>query len=131
MPWIPEKTGSHRESYEFDWDKLESLARIPSGMFSNQQICVAMGWDDNSISLRIKERYGLTFGEYRESLRHRDIADLYQTQLERAQHMKADFGMLRWLGINLLGQSDDPKGIGRHVVVTRCYSNPKRSQGQE
>lgn len=131
MPFIPENRGSKRDTNDFNWDEFDELCQMPNSMYTNEQIALDMGYHKDSISDAIRNKYDMTFSEYREVRQRQLNKTLFKTQIERAQHMKSDFGMLRWLGINCLGQSDDPKGLGRHVVVTRCYSNPKRSQGQE
>ena len=59
---------------------------------------------NDTIERRLKEKYGLTYSEYKEEKMSYIRLSILQKQYELA--MKGDKDMLKWLGKQLCGQTD-------------------------
>ena len=89
------------EDMKFDgWDQLDALI-----LWTDEE-CIAfeMGISVDTLYRRIKERYDLTYAEYRDIKRDRLNRNLRKKQYDTA--MEGNPTMLIWLGKNNLGQAD-------------------------
>ena len=90
---------------EVDFDQVEKLCQM---LATKAEICHILGVAKKTLDRRISEEYpGQTF----EDIRGKPVAKvniaIRKKQVEQA--LDGDSGLLKWLGINMLGQSDKPK----------------------
>lgn len=90
-----------RPKMEFDWTKLDAVMQFGA----NQVECAeVMGCHIETIAVRIKEKHGVSFPEYKEQKMGKLRVNLRRKQYETA--MAGNITMLIWLGKQWLGQSD-------------------------
>jgi hypothetical protein len=82
------------------WKHLDGLIIWASAEYCAEQL----GISPDTLAERIKERYGLSFPEYKEQKREPIRINLLKKQYDVA--MSGNTSMLIWLGKNILGQSD-------------------------
>ena len=85
-------------------------------LWSNAEYCAdRLGMSPDTLSLRIKDRYGCSFPEYKNKKLETVKINLRKKQYDTA--MKGSVTMMIWLGKNLLNQSDQPKAQvgGNHI----------------
>lgn len=89
------------EEMEFNgWDQLDSM--IP---WTTQEYCAErLGISADTLSLRIKEKTGLSFPEYKEQKREGIRMSIRKKQYDMA--MQGNVALLIWLGKNELNQTD-------------------------
>lgn len=89
------------ENIQFDgWDQLDALI-----IWSTCEYCAErLGMDRDTLSLRIKEKTGLSFSAYKDKKKEAMRVNLKRKQYDVA--MAGNVTMLIWLGKNELGQSD-------------------------
>jgi len=82
------------------WDKLDEMI-----VWGNQEYCAEkLDMSADSLAERIKERFGLSFPEYKNKKMEGVRYNLRKKQYEVA--MQGNVTMLVWLGKQMLGQSD-------------------------
>ena len=125
-----------RPRKEIDWHTLDSLATLDAALnyCAERQI---IKWEEEVsqetikaarevIERRIKERFGLTFTEYKDQKKEPVRIKLKQKQIEIA--MGGNVTMLIWLGKQYLGQSEktevktDQKG-----TLNVNFSKPRKA----
>jgi len=89
------------ENLEFDgWDQLDALI-----IWASQEYCCEkLGMNTDTLALRIKERYAMSFSEYKYKRQESMRINLLKKQYDVA--MNGNVSMLIWLGKQHLGQSD-------------------------
>lgn len=89
------------ENLEFNgWDQLDALIIWASQAYC----CEKLGMNTDTLALRIKERYGLSFSEYKYKRQESMRINLLKKQYDVA--MQGNVSMLIWLGKQHLGQKD-------------------------
>lgn len=90
------------ENIEFDgWDLLNSMIVWGSQEYCAEKLNIAI----DTLSLRIKEKYNMSFSQYKNKRREEAVfIPLFQKQYEIA--MNGNCSMLIWLGKQYLGQKD-------------------------
>lgn len=83
------------------WKMLDSLIIWSA---HSEYIADQLGISEDTLSKRIKERYGCTFTEYRNKKKEAIRINLFKKQYDEA--MKGNTALLIWLGKNECGQSD-------------------------
>lgn len=92
MALHPEKAPNART--EIDWDKLDDLCRH---WMTQNECAFLMGTSMDSISRRIRERFDMTFAEYRDMQLATTKHKIFQAQVEKA-YVDKDSRMLQWVG---------------------------------
>lgn len=89
------------EHLDFDgWEYLEAMV-----VWSSEQHCAdKLGMNIDTLAARIKEKFGLSFSEYKAKKQEVIRIKLFQKQFDVA--MDGNVTMLIWLGKQYLGQSD-------------------------
>lgn len=83
------------------WSVLDSLIIWSA---HSEYIAEQLGISEDTLSKRIKERFGCTFTEYRNKKKEVIRINLAKKQYDEA--MKGNTSLLIWLGKNELGQAD-------------------------
>src|SRR5690554_591052 len=83
------------------WEQLDALI-IWAGQ---EYIAEQLGMSADTLSRRIRERYGCSFAEYRHKRQEMLRINLRKKQYQVAME-EGNVTMLIWLGKNMLGQSD-------------------------
>lgn len=89
------------EFNEADWKRIEKLCSIQC---TAEEIASVMGCSVDTITLRISEKYNITFAEYIKTHSFGGKASLRRIQFNLA---KKNATMALWLGKQYLGQHDD------------------------
>lgn len=112
------------ENIQFNgWDQLNSDI-----VWGSEAYCAEkLGIDVNTLASRIKEKYGLSFSEYKKKRREPLLINLLIKQYEVA--LQGNVSMLIWLGKQYLGQTDkhedeDAKPSEIKVNITK-YEPPR------
>lgn len=89
------------ENIKFDgWDQLDALI-----IWASEEYCAEkLGINIETLATRIKERFGMSFPEYKYKRKETMRINLLKKQYDVA--MAGNVSMLIWLGKNELGQSD-------------------------
>ena len=90
-----------RPPVEFDWSKLDAILQFGARLIDCHGI---MDVADVTIEDKIKKKYGMSFGQYRDLRMSTMRQKLLQKQFDIA--MQGNVTMLIWLGKQHLGQSD-------------------------
>lgn len=108
-----------RPSYETvfsekHWNLLDILCGLPTQIFTQEEIVGAMRSMPkceklclDTIVRLVKDKFDVSFSEYREQKRGSFRGKILQKQFEVA--MKGNVGMLIWLGKNYCGQAEEPE----------------------
>lgn len=89
------------EDIKFDgWDQLDSLIVFASEVYCAEKL----GMNVDTLADRIKNKYGLSFSEYKKKRQEPLRINLFKKQYEVA--MQGNVSMLIWLGKQYLSQSD-------------------------
>lgn len=88
---------------EIDWKMLDGLLQFGARLVDCSEL---MQCSDETIQRRIRDKYDITFTEYRNRKLSKTRLRLAQKQFDLA--MEGNTTMLVWLGKNLLGQTDIP-----------------------
>jgi len=108
------------ENIEFDgWQMLDELIVFGSEVYCADKLRMNV----DTLAARIKEKYGLSFSEYKDKKRESVKFDLLKKQYEVA--MTGSVPMLIWLGKQYLDQNDNEKPITEKAikVVIEDYKN--------
>ena len=90
-----------RPRKEFNWEKLDAVLQYGAWQIDCADILdVSM----DTIERRIREKFDMTFAEYRNKRMSRTRMRLAQKQIEAA--LGGNITMMIWLGKQYLGQSD-------------------------
>lgn len=100
---VVEKNKGGRPKVEIDWRILDEVIVWASSEFCAEKL----GMCNDTLVKGIKEKYGMSFSEYKEKRREPLKINLLVKQYEIA--MKGNVTMLIWLGKQHLGQSDQLK----------------------
>jgi hypothetical protein len=90
-----------RRKVEIDWKKVQELTEAQCTM---TEIAASVGLTPSSFESRIKTKYKMTFGEYKEQHAPAGLAQIRKAQFKVAKDGNAD--MLKFLGKNYLNQTD-------------------------
>ena len=95
---------------------LEILHKLCESFATREDVCYILDISANTLNKRIGELYpGKTYRDLHNVCLARAKIAIRQKQFQQA--MEGDTALLKWLGINMLGQSDKPKsespGISR------------------
>lgn len=95
------------EDIQFDgWDQLDALIVWASEIYCAEKL----GLNIDTLAARIKERYGLSFSEYKRKRQEPMRINLLKKQYDVA--MSGNVSMLIWLGKQYLKQSDKQEVAG-------------------
>ena len=96
------KNSTGRPKKEIDFLTLEQLCAIHC---TQSEICSAFRVDHKTLSTRIKEEYGIGFSQF-----YQEFSDQGKMALRRMQWKSApsNVSMQKWLGVNILGQKNEP-----------------------
>lgn len=93
------------------WGQAEIMFGMPHAIVTNEDLLEVLTQmpfvgplSVSTFSRMVKDRYGVTIMEYRKRHQGTLKARIMRKQIEKA--LKGDSPMLKWLGQNLLGQSD-------------------------
>ena len=89
-----------RPRKEIDWQRLDDIIVWASQEYCAEQLNISI----ETLATAIKQRYGLSFPEYKNKRREPLKINLLVKQYEVA--MRGNVSMLIWLGKQHLGQSD-------------------------
>lgn len=90
-----------RPRIELDWDQFDKLCAIHCTLI---EIADWFECSEDTIELRVKEKYGCTFKEQRAKRQSKGKRGLRKKQYEQA--MSGNSTMLIWLGKQWLNQTD-------------------------
>jgi len=116
------------EDIEFNgWDQLDALITWSSEVY----IADKLGLNIDTLAARIKERYGVSFSEYKRKKQEPMRINLMKKQYDIA--MGGNVTMLIWLGKQYLGQSDKQElNTGdSEMKITMNYSRNKKKKNAE
>lgn len=104
-----------RPEKELDWSKLDAVLQFGARLLDCQGI---LDIGEETIQKKIRAKYNLTFGEYRELRMSTMRAKLLQKQFDVA--MQGNVTMLIWLGKQHLGQVDklETENVTASIQVT-------------
>jgi hypothetical protein len=104
-----------RPQKELDWGKLDAVLQFGARLLDCQGI---LDLSDETILKKIKQKYGVSFAEYRELRMSTMRAKLLQKQFDVA--MQGNVTMLIWLGKQHLGQVDklETENVTASIQVT-------------
>lgn len=92
------------------WDQLDQLI-----LWATQEYCAEkLGISADTLTRRIKEKFNITFAEYKHKRKETLRINLLKKQYDVA--MNGNTTMLIWLGKNELGQSDKIISKNEHTV---------------
>jgi len=105
------------ENMEFDgWDQLDAMI-----IWASQEYCCEkLGVNTDTLTKKIKERYGLSFSEYKSKRQEPMRINLLKKQYDVA--MSGNVSMLIWLGKQHLGQSDKQDTTAKVEGMTVTFS---------
>jgi len=122
-----------RPEIEIDWDQFEKLCQLHCTL---NEIAGFFGCSHDTIERKVKERYGKTFAYVWDEKSATGKVSIRRKQFEMA--LKGNVNMLRWLGQNILNQTDKveqktqievkqlgPKEI-EEVLASDPFALPKR-----
>lgn len=95
------KKGVGRPRVELDFKKLDALCKLQC---TAEECSAVLGMDADTLSLRIKEKFGINFSEYFAEKRLAGNISLRRAQFLSA--VKGNHKMQQWLGMQYLGQSE-------------------------
>ena len=90
-----------RPKKQIDFEQLEGMCRL---QMTKEDICTVLDIDEKTLTARIKEQCGVGFSEFIDRYREEGKMSIRAQQYKRA--LTGSDRMLRWLGINWLGQSE-------------------------
>lgn len=90
-----------RPPIDVDWTKLETYCQYKVTLVDCASL---LDMSDRTLETKIRDKYDLTFFDYREQKMARTRINLFSKQVEIA--MGGNTTMLIWLGKNNLGQTD-------------------------
>lgn len=96
---------------EINWDDLRKYCEFRA---SKETCAYMLGLSEMTISRKIRQRYDLTFEEYREKVMSKIKVQLVNKALDMAIN-KSDRTLLIFCLKNYCGFSDDEIGKGKHV----------------
>jgi hypothetical protein len=99
--------GGGSERIDFDWKTLNAILQFKA---TQPQCASILECSEDLIANRIKEKYNLTFSEYRHQKMAKVALSLWQKQFELA--MQGNVTLLIWLGKQLCEQSDKQEITG-------------------
>lgn len=112
------------EDIEFNgWDQLDALITWSSEVY----IADKLGMNIDTLAARIKERYGVSFSEYKRKKQEPMRINLMKKQYDIA--MGGNVTMLIWLGKQYLGQSDKQElntDDDKPLQITMNYERKKK-----
>lgn len=95
----------------FDWKLFANLCELPE-IISQEDIARCMNVSVDTCTRRLEENYpGETFAGYRRKLQSRFRVSIINKQIQVA--LAGNVVMLKWLGVNYLGQSENPKPVSQ------------------
>lgn len=93
----------------FNWKLFTNLCELPE-IISQEDIARCMGVSVDTCARRIEEAFpGETFAGYRRENQSRFRVNIINKQIQVA--LSGNVVMLKWLGVNYLGQSETPKPV--------------------
>lgn len=96
-------------SKEFNFKLFDNLCQLPE-VITQEDIAKCMDVSVDTCTRKVEEASpGDTFAGYRRRQQSRFRVNLVNKQIEVA--LKGNVVMLKWLGVNYLGQSETPKPI--------------------
>lgn len=114
-----------RPPTEINWEALDGVLQLGARLID----CVDLvGVSDVTIQNKIKEKYGLTFSEYRELKMSKMRMKLLQKQYEVA--MNGNVALLIWLGKQHLGQSDKQEIVTDQKVNLKMSAEEKKEMAK-
>jgi len=94
-----QKTG--RPLIEIDWEKVDNMCGVRC---TGEEIAGVLGFSYNTLVRAIRREFDMTFEEYYTLKSQNGKASIRRKQYQTA--MNGNQYMLKWLGVNWLGQSD-------------------------
>lgn len=95
---------------EFDWKLFTSLCELPE-VISQEDIARCMKLSVDTCARRVEERFpGESFAGYRRRNQSKFRVNLINKQIQVA--LSGNVVMLKWLGVNYLGQSEQARNLG-------------------
>ena len=112
------KMGAPRKPIDFD--EMAKLAQMQCNL---GEVASFFDVDPETIKRRVKEKYNLTFTDYKALKGAKGLTSLRQMQFAAAK--RGNFSMLIHLGKNMLGQSDkhDITTDGKKTIHVRFTEN--------
>jgi len=102
-PGAKNKGGRPRTEFtETDWKEIIGMATV---LCTAEEICSIKGVSISTLDRRIREKYGISFDDFKKAHGDKSKRSLRRKQLELA--MSGHPTMLIWLGKQLLGQKDN------------------------
>lgn len=102
MPRRPSGKPVGRPAVEINWEQFKELCTINCTL---EEICAVLGVCRDTLYDRVQKEYGVSL-----STKYEEYAQFGKTSLRRAQWGKAirekSEGMMKWLGVNHLGQKN-------------------------
>ena len=106
-----------RPEKEFDWKVLDAILQFKP---SKRDCCEIVGVSEDTIERRIREKFDMTFSEYRDLKMARTRYNLAKKQYDVA--MSGNTALLIWLGKQWLGQTDK-QDINNNGSITINYED--------
>jgi hypothetical protein len=95
------KATTGRPAFDIDWDELD---RWLEAWCDGTVIAEQFGIHEDTLYIAVREKYGVTFSEYKQKKRLSGNDKLRRVQHDQA--LDGDNAMLIWLGKNRLDQTD-------------------------
>ena len=122
-----------RPRKEIDWIQLESVVTLDGSLdYCAERQLVKWGKEPNKktikaarevIERRVKERYGMTFTEFKEQKKEPVRLKLRQKQLDTA--FSGNVTMMIWLGKQILGQSEKLTSVNKTELDAKVQTIDK------
>lgn len=116
---------SGRPQVDIDWNVMDSILQFGARLIDCSEMLKV---SEDTIQNKIKEKFGITFSEYREKKMSTMRVKLLQKQFEGA--MKGNTALLIFLGKQYLGQSDKQEIINDSRVSLKLSHDEKREMAE-
>lgn len=98
-----EKDKGGRPRVEFDWQRMDNILEFGARLLDCSEL---LGVSEDTIQNRVRERYGITFMQYRERKLSKVRMKVLQKMIDVGTNGNGNTTMLIWLSKNLLGWTD-------------------------
>lgn len=114
-----------RPQSEINWELLDSVLELGARLIDCSDFLKV---SEDTIQNKIRERFGLTFSQYRDKKLSKMRMKLLQKQFEIA--MKGNVALLIWLGKQHLGQSDKQEIVNDSKVSLKLSHDEKKEMAE-
>lgn len=114
-----------RERTEFSWKVLEKLCHI---LCTKEEILAIFSCSDSQLEQKIRDKHNQTFQEYYAEHSAKGKMSIRRAQLKKAFAGDGDATMLKFLGQNVLKQTEYHQMTLPEIPIKLVYSNHDEKQ---